>query len=42
LGSSPSAQSVEIHWPSGIVQVLKNVSGDRVVQVDETADGSAK
>jgi enediyne biosynthesis protein E4 len=42
LGSSPSAQSVEIRWPSGIVQVLKNVSGDRIVQVDETADGAAK
>jgi hypothetical protein len=42
LGSSPSARSVEIQWPSGIVQVLKNVSGDRIVRVDETADGAAK
>jgi hypothetical protein len=42
LGSSQSAQSVEIRWPSGIVQVLKNVPGDRIVQVDETADGAAK
>jgi enediyne biosynthesis protein E4 len=42
LGSSQSAQSVEIQWPSGIVQVLKNVPGDRIVRVDETADSAAK
>jgi enediyne biosynthesis protein E4 len=42
LGSNPSAQSVEIRWPSGIVQVLKNVPADRIVQVDETADGAAR
>ncbi len=35
LGSDDTAQSVEIHWPSGIVQTLKNVRGDRIVPVDE-------
>jgi hypothetical protein len=35
LGSSSSADLVEIHWPSGIVQQLKNVPADRVVKVKE-------
>jgi hypothetical protein len=35
LGKDPVASKVEIHWPSGIVQTLSNVKGDRVVQVDE-------
>ncbi len=35
LGAESSAQSVEIRWPSGIVQELKNVTGDRMVTVDE-------
>ncbi len=39
LGSDTVAQSVEIRWPSGAVQTLKNVRGDRVVVVDE-ASGS--
>jgi hypothetical protein len=34
---SDAAQSVEIHWPSGTVQTLKNVGGDRVLVVDEPA-----
>jgi hypothetical protein len=37
LGSDAAAQSVEIHWPSGTVQTLKNVGGDRVLVVDEPA-----
>ena len=36
LGTDASAQSVEIRWPSGIVQELKNVAGDRIVTIDET------
>jgi hypothetical protein len=35
LGSNVSADSVEIHWPSGIVQEMKNVAADRVVVVNE-------
>ena len=35
LGNSSSADSVEILWPSGIRQVLRNVKGDRVLRVDE-------
>ncbi len=36
LGSDAKAESVEIRWPSGIVQQLKDVAGDRIVQVDES------
>jgi hypothetical protein len=35
LGSSESAGLVEIRWPSGIVQELKNVAADRVIRVKE-------
>jgi hypothetical protein len=37
LGMDTAAQTVEIHWPSGIQQVLKNVHGDQILQVDEPA-----
>jgi hypothetical protein len=29
---------VEIRWPSGIVQTLKDVTGDRVLVVEESGD----
>ena len=35
LGSDAAAQSIQIRWPSGTVQTLKNISGDRVLVVDE-------
>jgi hypothetical protein len=35
LGASKSADLVEIRWPSGITQELRNVEGDRVVKVKE-------
>jgi hypothetical protein len=35
LGSAKSADSVEIRWPSGIVQVLKAIPADRIVKVKE-------
>lgn len=37
MGSSAAASSIEIRWPSGIVQTLTNVKGDRQIQVDEPA-----
>jgi hypothetical protein len=37
LGEDAVAQSVEIRWPSGIVQVLQHVKGDGIVQVDEAS-----
>ncbi|MFZ0957575.1 MAG: ASPIC/UnbV domain-containing protein, partial [Candidatus Sulfotelmatobacter sp.] len=35
LGSEKVANIIEIHWPSGIVQTLKDVPADRILQVDE-------
>jgi hypothetical protein len=35
LGAEPTAELVEIRWPSGIVQRLRNVAGDRVLSVKE-------
>jgi hypothetical protein len=35
LGANASADLVEIRWPSGIVQTLKDVAADRVMQVKE-------
>jgi enediyne biosynthesis protein E4 len=37
LGSDAAAKVVEIHWPSGIVQTLSDVEGDRVLRVKEAA-----
>ena len=41
LGSETSAQLVEIRWPSGIVQTLKDVRGDQILQIDEPAESAA-
>ncbi len=35
LGKNASAELVEIRWPSGIVQTLKNVAGDQILKVEE-------
>ena len=35
LGAAKSAETVEIRWPSGIIQSLKNVPADAVVNVKE-------
>jgi hypothetical protein len=35
LGDAKAADEVEIRWPSGIVQTLKNVAADQVVAVKE-------
>jgi len=37
LGRNASVELVEIHWPSGVVQELKNVPGDRLLKVKEPA-----
>jgi hypothetical protein len=37
LGANASADLVEIRWPSGIVQQMRDVAGDRVVLVKEPA-----
>lgn len=35
LGQDKVAQEIEIRWPSGIVQTLKNIQGDQILQIDE-------
>jgi hypothetical protein len=35
LGTNSSVDVVEIHWPSGIIQQMKDVAADRVVVVKE-------
>src|SRR3954447_6597176 len=37
LGADASAETVEIRWPSGIVQQMKDVAANRVVEVKEPA-----
>jgi len=37
LGSESVAKSIEIRWPSGIVQTLKDIVGDQIFQIDEPA-----
>ena len=37
LGADSKAILVEIHWPSGIIQTLHEVAGDRVLPVRESA-----
>jgi hypothetical protein len=35
LGTATAADSVEVRWPSGQVDVLKDVAGRRVVAIKE-------
>ncbi len=42
LGSETTVKAVEIRWPSGIRQTLKDVAGDRYVRVDEPAASGGK
>ena len=42
LGSEPSAQSIEIRWPSGITQTLKNVRADQILTVEEPMSTAAQ
>ena len=37
LGSDTQAETVEIHWPSGIVQTMQTVAADQVLKVTEPA-----
>ena len=41
LGPESSAQSIEIRWPSGIFQTLKNIRSDQILQVGEPLPSAA-
>jgi len=42
LGTEPKASTVEITWPSGIVQTISNVDADRVLNVTESLSANSK
>ena len=42
LASESVAQSIEIRWPSGLQQTLKNVRADQIVQVDEPTSAATQ
>jgi hypothetical protein len=37
LGQNGMADLIEIHWPSGVVQTLHDIAGDRILKVIEIA-----
>ena len=41
LGKSKTAREIEIIWPSGIRQILRNVTGDQVVNIQEPASAAS-
>jgi len=41
LGKALMVQSIEIRWPGGTVQTLKDVAADRIVEIDEPAGSAA-
>lgn len=40
LGSEPSVSLLEIRWPSGNVQTVRNVHADQILQIDESQSAS--
>jgi enediyne biosynthesis protein E4 len=38
LGQNQKAQKIEIHWPSGITQILTDVPVDKVIKIDESPE----
>jgi hypothetical protein len=41
LGSESVAQTIEIRWPSGILETLKDIRSDQILQIDEAPAGAA-
>jgi hypothetical protein len=41
LGKSEAVQQIQVRWPSGAVQTLKDVRANQVLQIDEPS-GSAR
>jgi enediyne biosynthesis protein E4 len=42
LGSDTTVKTIEIHWPSGIVQTLNDIPADQILKIDEPAGTPAK
>jgi enediyne biosynthesis protein E4 len=41
LGHEKVAQTIDIRWPSGLRQTLKNIAADQILQIDEPAAPAA-
>lgn len=41
LGKASTIRSIEIHWPSGIAQTLKDVAADRIIEIEEPGASAA-
>jgi hypothetical protein len=41
LGSESVAQTIEIRWPSGILETLKTIPADQILEIDEVPGGAA-
>ena len=41
LGPETIAQSIEIHWPSGVQQKLSGIRADQILQIDEPTSGTS-
>jgi hypothetical protein len=37
LGDSPTARELEVRWPSGTRQLLRNIKVDRILTLQEPA-----
>lgn len=42
LGSDTRVKTIEVHWPSGIVQTLNDIPADQILKIDEPAETPAK
>jgi enediyne biosynthesis protein E4 len=42
LGAETVVQSIQIRWPSGITQTVKNAAADEMLQIDEPVQASAQ
>lgn len=42
LGKDADVTKIVIRWPSGVVQTLENVKGDRILRVDEPVENPGK
>ena len=40
LGADSAARTIEIRWPSGIRQVFTDITGDRIIKIDEPTGSS--
>jgi len=42
LGQETTVQTIEIRWPRGTLQTLKDVRADQILKVDEPAESPKK